>query len=200
MRWQRWLIVAAIPALMLASMAVIIRQGPKEHAKQLGPSETSAPPPARKKAGVLPRQLNERGVSNPEFVDPHDVELAAGDAVIGLVVEGEPRAYLRTALSGVAKRHIVTDATPTGRITVTYCDLAQCARVFVEPADDEPKEIRVGGLQRDETLSLLIDGQRYSQRDPSIPLAEFPFEETSWADWLAKHPQTKIYIGGRTEG
>lgn len=199
MRWQRWIIVAVIPLLMLASMALILqqsrkRQEAKQIAKQLGPSDMS-PPVQTQKERILGRQLDVPGISNPEFVDPENVELAPSDQVIGLVVAGKPRAYLRRALAGRAKKHIVSDSTEEGQITVTHCDLSECTRVFLERGAREPKEIRVGGLQADGTIELLIEGRRYPQREGKIPLAEFPFAETTWGDWLAKYPDSKIYVG-----
>lgn len=191
MRWQRWLILAAVPLLMLAGMALLMQASRKEEIpQQIGP----AAPAAARSEPVLARQLDVPGVSAPEFLDPDDARLAPADPVIGVIVAGEPRAYLRRALSGVAKKHLVSNQTEAGRITVTHCDLSNCTRVFVEQADDL-KEIRVGGLQSNSTLELLIDGRRYPQRDPQIPLAEFPFAETSWEKWLADHPETKVYVG-----
>lgn len=201
MRWRRWLIVAAIPLLMIVGMAILQQSAkrplPKEAPSQVGPSDPSLSAPAPKKDPILARQLNVPGVRNPVFHDPADVEIAASDLVIGLIVAGQPRAYLRQALSGLPKKHIVSDPTGEGQVILTHCDLSDCTRVFVASPERGAQEIRVGGLLEDGTLELLYDGRRYHQPDGKLPLPELPFAETSWGDWLAKHPDTTIYIGGQ---
>jgi hypothetical protein len=197
MAWQRWLIVAAMPTLMVAGLALLFsRSQPKEAAPKFGPTASQRPADAP----VFARQLDEPGISDPEFVDPEEADLAPDDPVIGVIVDGQPRAYLQLALSGVAKKHVVSDVTSIGRITVTHCDLSRCTRVFIEDAPAGHKQIRVGGLQANRSLELLIDGRRYSQRDENIPLPEYPFAETSWENWLAEHPETKVYVGERSDG
>jgi hypothetical protein len=196
MRWQQWLILMAIPALMVVGLVVLSQQARQESEQQLGPSAPAAKP----SEPVWARQLEVRGISDPEFLDPDAVDLPPSEPIIGLVVDGEPRAYVRKSLSGIAKRHVISDQAEEGRITVTHCDLSSCTRVFVEPTGEKLKDIRVGGLKENSTLELLIDGQRYPQRDQKIPLAEFPFVETTWERWLADHPQTKVYTGGLGDG
>jgi len=72
--------------------------------------------------------------------------------------------------------------------------------VFVEDETEKPTEIRVGGLQSNGTLELLIEGRRYAQTDEKIPLPKYPFAEMTWKQWLAQHPQTTIYVGGNSAG
>ena len=181
---------------MVLGLAMLSQRSRQERTQQLGPAAPASPPAEP----VLARQLEVRGISDPKFLDPESASLAPSDAIIGLLVDGQPRAYLRRSLSGIAKKHVVSDQTDEGRITVTHCDLSNCTRVFVEPTGEQLKDIRVGGLQDNATLDLLIDGQRYPQRDQKIPLAEFPFVETSWERWLADHPQTKVYAGDQIGG
>jgi hypothetical protein len=200
MRWQRWLVVAAIPVLMLAGMILVLPRSKQEVVKapgpEMSPSQRKAPAAAQRKSmPTLARQLDLAGVSEPEFLAAEDADLADSDAVIGLIVDGEPRAYLQKALAGVPNKHVVTDHTEAGEITVTHCDLAECTRVFVERDEGKGGRIRVGGLRPDQTLELLIDGRRYSLSDPKIPLEEFPFTETSWGQWLASYPDTTVYVG-----
>jgi hypothetical protein len=160
------------------------------------PSTNHATPGAeqRERDGFEPYLLDAPGINQPEFVTPRVVQLDPQDRVIGIMVDGKPRAYLMRALSGSAAKHVVSDLTPEGRITVTHCDLENCTRVFVDAGQAEP--IRTGGRRRDRSLDLIVDGERYSQVSESIPRDVFPFEEMSWQEWLAKHPETSVYLGG----
>jgi len=148
--------------------------------------------------GFHPTRLDVAGIDRPEFVTHRVVQLAADDQVIGIIVDGKPRAYLKRALSGSPEKHVVSDLTAEGRITVTHCDLEDCTRVFVDAGQEEA--IRIGGRREDRSLDLIIDGQRYSQLSQSIPRDPFPFEETSWQAWLAKHAETSVYLGGENGG
>jgi hypothetical protein len=60
---------------------------------------------------------------------------------------------------------------------------------------DAPIPLRVGGLDVDDQMVLLLDGQRYGQESAAIPLCDVPFERTTLGKWKAKHPHSQIYVG-----
>ena len=154
--------------------------------------------PAPPASNFQPHRTDVSGNEHPEFVAPRVVQLAPHDEVIGVIVDGKPRAYVKRALSKRPEKHVVSDFTPQGRITVTYCDLEACTRVFVDSGQQEP--IRVGGRRPDRSLELIVDGQRHSQLSDLIPRDKFPFEEATWQEWFSRHPETSVYIGGDRGG
>ena len=52
--------------------------------------------------------------------------------VIGVTAGGRHRAYLVRALSLGAKSHIVNDVVGGVPVSVTYCDIYTCTRLFIE--------------------------------------------------------------------
>jgi hypothetical protein len=44
-------------------------------------------------------------------------------------------------------------------------------------------------------MELIVDGKRYSQKFPQLPLAEIPFSEATWGQWRKKYPDSLIYLG-----
>jgi hypothetical protein len=82
--------------------------------------------------------------------------------------------------------------------SIAYCDLKSHVRVLSR-AGDTPIPLRVGGMDVDNQMVLLLDGQRYDQGSPEIPLQDVPFEKTTWGKWKARHPETLVYGGDLKE-
>ena len=134
-------------------------------------------------------------VDNPVLVPAADARIDDEMMVIGVVVRGEPRAYLCQALSLEPAAHIVRDKIQDTPIAVSYCDRTRCIRVLSGNDPDRPLPISVGGWRADQTMELIIDGKRYSQSFPTLPLADVPFSEAPWGQWRKMHPDTVVYLG-----
>jgi hypothetical protein len=124
--------------------------------------------------------------------------------VIGVSAAGRHRAYLlQTFLQ--ADSHVYNDLLGAVPLTVTYCDLADCARVFTAPGPAQPLDVAVGGWDgvHHRKMLLRVGSIRYWQ-ETGLPLAKagspFPyagmkFVRTTWGHWRKDHPDTDVYVG-----
>lgn len=134
-------------------------------------------------------------IDRPVLVPAADARIGDEAIVIGIVVGGEPRAYLRDAFALGPHAHIVRDTIQSTAVAVTHCDRILCTRVFVSKDPAQTLNIRVGGWRDDQTMDLIIDGSRFSQKSTLIPLADIPFAEATWGQWRQQHPDTLVYLG-----
>lgn len=148
------------------------------------------------------------GIFLPELCPAHLAHVADISPVIGVVVNGEARAYLRDALEFYASNdrsdlssHVINDVVGGIAVTVTRCNLRNTTRVFtstgqpttVSTTHCEPLDVGVGGW--DDGMLLVVAGQTYHQASAEIPLTDMPFENMSWKEWVARHPDTLVYTG-----
>jgi hypothetical protein len=149
---------------------------------------------------MMPTPWIAPGVSRPPMRAAKDAGLEDEAPVVGVVVAGKARAYSLAALSHIS-RHVVNDRLGDVPVTVTYCDLYQCLRIFTDEGRTEALELSQGGRGTD-GLVLLYGGTFYNQStgertspgDP-LPLRPVPHEQTTWKAWRAKHPETDVYTG-----
>lgn len=132
---------------------------------------------------------------NPVLVPAAETDLEDEAVVIGIVVNGEARAYLREAFELLPEHHVVADTIQSRSIAVTHCDFQRCTRVLAASQPDQPLDIRIGGWRDDQTMELIVDGRKFSQKSADIPLAEIPSSETTWGQWRKEHPDTLVYLG-----
>jgi hypothetical protein len=99
--------------------------------------------------------------------------------------------------------HVLDDVVGETPVTVTYCNQADCVRVFTADTRGEPLPIDLGGWDGNAML-LRVDGVFYRQdtgqskvdgdrRD--FPYAPLPFERTTWGAWKAMHPDSDVFTG-----
>lgn len=115
--------------------------------------------------------------------------------VIGIVVGGEARAYLRKAFENSPSRHVVTDEIESTPVAITHCDRIGCTRVLTSSQPEDPWKLRVGGWRDDQTMELIVNGREFSQKSDKIPLADVPFLELPWGMWRELFPDTLVYVG-----
>jgi hypothetical protein len=91
-------------------------------------------------------------------------------------------------------------------VTVTYCDVSDCVRVFSGPGQGRRLRVALGGWDRRRPKSMLLRiGSDMYWQDTGQPLedettAAFPyrtldFVRTTWREWREAHPDTDAYIG-----
>jgi hypothetical protein len=124
-----------------------------------------------------------------------EAELRDDEAIIGVVVSGEPRAYLVSALGAGPDQHVVNDSIAGAPITVTYCDRTDVARVLTDDSREGALDVAIAGL-RNGRLLLYVNGRPCLQESTEFPLADYAYERKAWASWRAEHPDTKVYVGG----
>ena len=141
-----------------------------------------------------PVALDLPGINNPKLIAGEKAGLQDDDIVIGVRVNGESRAYLRSAFDGGPDRHIVNDKLGSVAVSVVHCDRNRITRVFTSDKSDGPLNIRCGGWTGKE-LALLVDDQEFAQSSREIPLQNVDYVETTWKDWRKAQPATLVYDG-----
>lgn len=129
-------------------------------------------------------------VTSPRFVDADDVLLPDTADVLGISTNGVSRAYLVVGMWEMS-HHVLHDNIAGQPITITYCDINDCAYAY-QSQGILPEDFKVGGWDGRDFL-LLIQGKYYAQ--PKAPLPAYPIKRTTWGRWKTQHPNTKIYLG-----
>jgi hypothetical protein len=137
------------------------------------------------------------GDRKPRAVGADAAHLRDEEMVIGVVVGAEARAYRLASLAD-RRRHVVNDLLDGAPVSVTYCDLTDCVRVFRGDPGGVPLPISTAGTY-DERLLLRVDGVDYFQDagtafddDRPFPYPAASFEQTTWGAWRAAHPDTTV--------
>lgn len=143
------------------------------------------------------------GVVTPLKVPAAQASLRDGAEVIGVVFQGKARAYQLGVLRGI-DQHIVNDQFGDRPLSVLYCDITDCCRVFTGEPGDKPLPINLAGLLNGEMV-VDIDGVEYVQstgdavkedsRPAKIPYSTYKYERTTWAKWKQAHPDTDLFAG-----
>lgn len=129
--------------------------------------------------------------------------LAANDAVVGVVLAGEARAY---PLRWLDWHEVASDRLGGRDIAVVWCGLAASAMAFDRaPGSGEPLRLAPSGLVQ-RSVRLMVDGasgtlwneltgRAASGASPGLRLDPLPAVLTTWAAWRARHPATTALAG-----
>lgn len=141
-------------------------------------------------------------LSNPEMILARDAHyLRPQDRVIGFVEGDEARAYPLKILN---YHEIVNDRVADVPVAVTYCPLCDSAAVFDRRTPLGEREFGVSGFLynsnvlmydrggRPESLWSQVKTEGVSGPAAKKPLAVLPVELTTWQDWQARYPRTKV--------
>jgi hypothetical protein len=144
-----------------------------------------------------------RGLRSPRTISAKASGIPDDDLVIGVVVDGSPRAYWLKALE-YPPWHIVNDVIDGVPVSVTYCDRTRCTRVYKGGQSTVPLDVDLGGLYGREmvvkvagALYLQDSGEAFgsSKGAASLPYPSHAWERTTWKDWRERHPETGIFVG-----
>jgi hypothetical protein len=91
--------------------------------------------------------------------------------------------------------HVVNDYFRSTPVTVAYCDVSDCARVFSSAEIDGPLNLRVAGWMGTQ-MGVALGSEFYLLDSAEIPLANLDFVRTTWGEWKQKFPATEVFIGG----
>jgi hypothetical protein len=147
------------------------------------------------------------GIDQPAFVTSADANITDETVVIGISYGDEYRAYALHAMNDMQK-HIVNDTLDGLPVSVVYCDIDDCIRVFAGEAGADALPLRVGGYHGrfyDGSMLLKLGDNRYrldtgaNLYDPRdvLPYDYYPYERTTWGAWRVKHPGSALYKGDR---
>jgi len=138
------------------------------------------------------------GIESPKMVAAEGAQINPRERVIGVVMDGQARAYPLFMLAGTMQ-HVVNDfvLSETGEpkpFTVTYCDLTECVRVLAAADDRLSESLGIGTLGLiDGGLALRWEGQEFQQEARIPELKDVPYQLTTWWEWRALHPETVVY-------
>jgi hypothetical protein len=147
--------------------------------------------------------------NRPKFVVPTD-------RVIGIVIDGVAHAW---PLSMMNAHEVVNDTVAGRPVVATYSPLCDSAMVFDRTLGGSVRRFEVSGLLYDSNLAFCEKLPPSADGTPAPPSASTLFSQlearaiagplakdgvtltplpnvciTSWADWLARHPQTTVTL------
>ncbi|MBI4513694.1 MAG: DUF3179 domain-containing protein [Gemmatimonadetes bacterium] len=123
------------------------------------------------------------------FLDPED-------AVLGLVHNGEARAYLR---DHIARPHCLPDRVGGTHVTITYCILCNSGMAFKSELRGRPLELRALTAFNNNIIYhepgrgnfiQQLDGRVIHGPDKGRALETLPVQVTTWEEWKRLHPDT----------
>lgn len=154
---------------------------------------------------LAPRQeFHVEGQKTPETTPAAAAVLADEEPVIGIEADGKFRAYRQRAMT-VMSRHVFNDVLGGTAVTVTFCDLDDCARAFGGDKASGPLDIDLAGIDEGRML-LSVGDVIYFQKTAEnaeltpgktaipFPYASFPLKRTTWGEWKMLHPDTDLYV------
>ena len=148
------------------------------------------------KGGTFHKPLHEffniPGIEQPTLQKIEDIDLLDSTPVIGIVVEEDAYAFVVEKMHD-PRAHIVNLILNEKAISVTYCNLQDCVRVVTNDSE-MPIPLRLGGLDVDAQLVLLLDGRRYGQTSSGLPLSDHVFSRMNLGEWKQLHPSGMICV------
>lgn len=172
-------------------------------------------------SGIPKDQIDAIGPKLVETITPREVQLmrenehvrflVASDRVIGVVINGEARAYPVRVLG---LHEVVNDVVQGVPLAVTWSPLTDSAVVFDRRIDGEgagPVEFGVSGLMMNSN-TVFYDRRKEAKEESLWPqlllgavsgpkagqaMRLIPYELTTWQEWTAAHPETRVLLGLR---
>lgn len=142
-------------------------------------------------------------LNHPAIVRAEDAEhMLDDDLVLGVVVDGEARAYPWWILT---KYHVANDAIAKHPVFVAICEVCSGGAAFSAVVDGHFLSFQLCGLKHGsfevcdwETRSrwLPFKGEAYEGSLAGTRLEQLPFVYMSWRDWKAEYPSSTVILGG----
>jgi hypothetical protein len=150
--------------------------------------------------------VHAKGIVRPPIVEADASGLRPDEEVIGIEVDGHPRAYRLSAFRDRSE-HVVNDLIAGVPVTVSYCDLSDCVRTYTDRGKSAPLEVAIAGLFEGREMVLEVGGRLFFQKSgqplkpgegpSSLPLEPLSPTRTTWEQWRRDHPSTGVYRGDR---
>jgi hypothetical protein len=134
------------------------------------------------------------GIVVPPVASAESTTIRDDADIVGLEVNGRHRAYCLSEMDSPST-HVINDLIDHIPVTVTYCNITRCVRVFTKPEDpDKPLNVSVRGFA-DGQMVIHIDQKDFGHDSAEIPLKELAFERTAWGAWKSAYPDTDVCTG-----
>ncbi len=139
-------------------------------------------------------------IDKPVFVKPADADyLEDDDAVLGIVISGQARAYPLKILNW---HEIVNDEIDNQPFVITYCPLCGSGVAFDRRLNGETLSFGVSGLlynsdvllydRESESLWSQLMNKAVTGEHKGASLTMLPIQHTTWSDWKRVQPETKV--------
>ena len=139
-------------------------------------------------------------LSDPILLDAVDAtNMQPNDRVLGIELDGIARAYPISILNW---HEIVNDEINDQQYAITYCPLCGTGVAFYSDVAGKVTEFGVSGLlynsdvllydRNTESLWSQIMGEAVAGKLLGEKLKPIPISHTTWRDWTAQHPDTKV--------
>jgi hypothetical protein len=142
-------------------------------------------------------------LNHPAVVGAADAEhMRDDDLVLGVVVEGEARAYPWWILT---KYHVANDAIGKHPVFVAICEVCTGGAAFSPVVEGHFLSFQLCGLKHGsfevcdwETSSRWIPfkGESYEGPLAGTRLEQLPFVYLNWGDWKTEYPNSTVVLGG----
>ncbi len=183
--------------------------------QSIGRGEAALAAEVRQKAGganfeprrVIPQAMPPIVKPRVQPADVADQRLKKDELVLGVVIDGQARAYPLNMLTG-PNREIVNDELAGQPIAATWCHLAHCATVYSRQQGDQTLTLAVSGMLWNDTLVMTDTGTRSlwgqltgkAMRGPlqGKELQRLAATVAPWQTWLELHPDTTVLLLSRT--
>ena len=141
-----------------------------------------------------------RSIDYPRFVTADEADfLKADDLILGIVIDGDARAYPAKILD---HHEIVNDTVGGKPIAITFCPLCGSGVAMSRVMGDVVTEFGVSGIlynsdlviydRASNTLWSQIEGVAIAGPNTGQKLATLPVTMTRWSRWQKKHPVSKV--------
>lgn len=141
-------------------------------------------------------------LNNPDIV-PVDMasHMKAEDLVVGVVIDGQPRAY---PLWVFGQYHVVNDTINDVPIVLAYCEICSGASAFnpvVEGFDGQSLSFQIHGIARGtftvydyqtQTVWSPFTGRTLEGSMHPSKMERIPVIMETWKDWAARYPETEV--------
>jgi len=139
-------------------------------------------------------------LTDPEVISASEVSyLAPSDRILGLVMNGEARAYPLKILNW---HEIVNDTLGGEPVLVSYCPLCGSGMVFDARINGERLNFGVSGRlynsdvlfydRKSESLWSQLKMEAVTGQMAGTKLTLLPLEHTRWDSWRQRHPATTV--------
>ena len=139
----------------------------------------------------------------PPSLAAKEANLRPDEIVIGVEVGGKAQAYQFAGFDSKSG-HLVNDLVGGVPVSVAYCDLTECLRVYSDPRGSKPLDLSVAGTLNDEMIMRHAERMYFHKSGkgvepgndaPALPYPLITPTVTTWKEWVTRHPDTRVYIG-----
>jgi hypothetical protein len=192
-----WLLLTAVLALQCVMVVALVANDRAARQRELERMSLDKNPRA------LLLQNDSKPIVRPRVLAATAARLRPEERVVGVEVGGRPRAYVLAAFDDPG-RHVVNDLVNGVPVSVVYCNLTRCLRVYTDSANSRPLDIQAAGLFNGEMV-VRLRGALYLQSsgkalDPVGTPSSAPYELlvptlATWSEWTRRHPDTDVCLG-----